>query len=111
MSMLQIIFTIIIAGYLLERILDFLNASRWSETLPAELSDIYDETDYRKAQQYEKANKRIGLVSDTLNTAIMLMLLHCGTFGRLDDWAMANTKGEIQATLLFFGIIGFASEI
>ena len=36
MSMLQIIFTIIIAGYLLERILDFLNARRWNETLPEE---------------------------------------------------------------------------
>lgn len=110
-DILTIIVIIIIAGYILERILDYLNSSRWSDHLPKGLENIYDEEKYKKAQLYDKANKRIGLISDTLNTGILLLLLHCGTFGRLDDWAVGYTNSELQATLLFFAVVGLVAEL
>ena len=111
MNLLTIIIIILIAGYVLERILDYLNHSRWNESLPLELKDVYNEQEYRKAQQYHLANKKLELVSDTMHMALMVVLLLTGAFGKLDDWAIACTGGGTKATLAFFGVIALFAEI
>src|SRR5688572_15176060 len=111
MTLLSVLILILIAGYLLERILEYLNARNWSENLPAELEGLYDAEAYKKAQLYDKANKRLSLLSDSLTMLIMLAMLLTGTFGQLDNWAVAVTGSPVQATLLFFGVIAAVSEI
>ena len=111
MSLLTVLLIIIVFGYILERFLDFLNSKRWSDELPLELSGIYDAEAYKKAQQYDKANKRIGLISDSLGFLIMIGLLLSGSFGKLDDWAIDVTNNQQQASLIFFGIIAAISEV
>lgn len=109
--MLTIIIIIVIVGYLLERYLEFLNTSSQSESLPDVLKGLYDAEEYRKSQQYEKANRRLSLLSDTLSLVLMLVLLITGSFGKLDDWAYSVTSDELYTTLLFFGVIALASDI
>ncbi len=46
------ILVIVILDFILERVLDYLNSTYWSEELPAELEGIYDSERYRKSQQY-----------------------------------------------------------
>jgi len=38
----------------LSKTLDYLNTLNWSEKLPDELKDIYDEKKYKKSMEYEK---------------------------------------------------------
>jgi len=109
--MLTLIVIIVIAGFILERVLDYLNTRNWSTELPEKLKHVYDEEKYRKAQLYYKSNKQLSLVNDSLTTGVLLLLLHCGTFGKLDDWALEYTRTPLQATLLFFGVIGGVSEL
>ncbi len=111
MTLLQILIFILLAGYVLERWLDHLNSKRWSDKLPVELQDIYDAEAYRKAQLYDKANKKLSFITDTLSMLVMLFMLATGSFGRLDDWAVSVTNSPVQATLTFFGIIALASEV
>ena len=58
----QILFYMIIAillfDYLLERLLDYLNSTRWSNRLPDALKGIYDAEKYSKAQDYQKTKTR-----------------------------------------------------
>jgi STE24 endopeptidase len=111
MELQYVIISILFFGYFLERILDYLNSRRWSTSLPQTLRTLYNEEEYRKAQLYEKENKKLGLVSDTLYVSLMALLIHCGTFGKLDHWAIANSCNPFQATLVFFGIVGVLSEL
>ena len=47
-TILIIILVILIFNYILERILDYLNSTLWTNELPSELFDIYDAEKYNK---------------------------------------------------------------
>ena len=111
MSILSILLLLLIASYVLERYLDYLNSKNWSDELPAALKGIYNEEEYKKSQQYEKANKKFSTVSDTFSLVVMVILLLSGAFGKLDDWALATTGDSIETTLLFFGVLALASDV
>ncbi|MBN3034988.1 MAG: M48 family metallopeptidase [Bacteroidales bacterium] len=105
------ILIIVTAGFLLDRMLDWLNTKRWSDVLPEELLGIYDQEKYRKSQEYERVNHRFGLVTDTAGfLAIMLMLLLDG-FAWVDQMARGFSQHPVVAGLLFFGILGLSADI
>ncbi len=115
MSTEQIIFYVIIAiiilDYVFDRVMDYLNASRWSKTLPQELKGIYDEEKYRKSQEYSRVNMRLGVVTSTLSFLFILLMLGFGGFGYLDDFVRQYTGHDVLMALAFFGILGLASDI
>ncbi len=80
---MYVILLIIILDYLFDRVMDYLNASRWSKTLPEELKGIYDEERYRKAQEYSRVNRRLGTITSTLSFVFILLMLIFGGFGYL----------------------------
>jgi len=43
------IVSILVANFILERWLDYLNTTQWSPKLPAELAGIYAEEEYNKS--------------------------------------------------------------
>jgi STE24 endopeptidase len=111
MNLTLLILIILISGFILERILDYLNFSRWSDQVPDDLKDLYDQQAYKKAQNYDKANKRLSLISDTLSLSLVLIMIFTGSFGRLDDWAVETAGQGAQSMLLFFGVIAVFSEV
>lgn len=106
-----IITGIIIFEYLLERLLDYLNSTRWSNKLPEEVKDIYDEEKYRKSQDYEKATTRFGTLTSTFSFLLMLGMLLAGGFAWLDQLVRQITEHSILMPLLFFGILGLAADL
>lgn len=113
--MAQTIFTliivIIIADFLFERLLDYLNTTRMSTELPEELRGIYDEEKYRKSQQYLLVNKKFGMLTGSISFAVLLAMLVFGGFAWLDETLRAWTDNPIWLALLFFGFLGLASDI
>lgn len=113
--MTQILFYLIIAililDFLFDRLLDGLNASRWSNVLPAELRGIYDEEKYRKSQDYQRVNMRFGLLTSTLSFLAIMVFVIAGGFAFLDGWIRQVTEHPILMALLYFGILGLASDI
>ncbi|RLD47409.1 MAG: M48 family peptidase [Bacteroidetes bacterium] len=111
----QTIFWIIIAillfDFLFEKVLDYLNYTRLTETVPEELAGIYEEDKYKKSQRYQKVNLRFSLITGTFSLIIMLAMLFSGGFGRLDEWVREITDNEYLRTLLFFGILGLAFDL
>jgi STE24 endopeptidase len=100
-----------VTGFLLERYLEYLNAGMRSEILPEKLRGICDEVEYRKTQLYEKDNLKLSFWSSSFNLAIMIVMIVAGGFAILDNFSRSLSNKNVVIALIFFGIIGFASEI
>ncbi|HEX7493758.1 MAG TPA: M48 family metallopeptidase [Bacteroidales bacterium] len=106
-----LILIIPITGFIIERYLNYLNFSMWSDTLPEKLKGICDSGEYRKTQLYEKDNERLSLWSSSFNLAIILIMIIAGGFAMVDSLARTISSNAVIISLVFFGIIGFVSDI
>jgi STE24 endopeptidase len=82
-----------------------------SETLPEKLKGICDEEEYKKTQLYEKDNKWLSFWSSSYNLAIILIMIITGGFALIDNIARSISSHPVVIALIFFGIIGFGSEL
>jgi len=105
------ILIVLIANFLFERWLDFLNTKSWSVELPPELSGIYNEGKYQKSQNYEKTTFRFSLVTESLGFCAILPIFATGGFGWLDGIVRLWVNSPIAISLLFFAILGLATEL
>ena len=105
-----IIIAILVLDFLFEKYLDYLNTTKWSDTLPAEVKGIYDEEKYRKQQAYQRENHRFGILTSSFSMALTLAMFLFYGFALVNTWAWSFTGNEILAALIFFGIIMFASD-
>jgi STE24 endopeptidase len=110
-TLLIVIIVIISVDYFFDRIMDYLNVSRWSNKLPKELKGIYDEEKYRKSQDYSRVNMRLGIITSSLTFLLILGMLLFGGFGMLDGLVRQYTDNPILLSLLFFALLGLASDI
>jgi STE24 endopeptidase len=110
-NILTAIITIVLADFLLERGLSFLNCRSISTRLPEEVRGIYSEEKYQQSQEYKRANCRFELVTSSLKLVVLLALLAGGGFAAIDGLVRGLVQGELLVSLLFFGLLFFGSEI
>ena len=108
---LYIILTILIADFILERVLDVLNLRNWSPKLPKVLEGIYDEEKYQQSQKYQKERFKLSFISSTLSFIATLLMIVLGGFAWVDELVRVYTENPIWLALLFFGVIMFFSSI
>ncbi len=96
---------ILLVQYGIDMLLDYLNAKRFSHTVPQELNTIFDTEEYQKAQQYHWENYRFGVVKDSVSLAILLAFLILGGFGWIAGFAESMTPNPIVQALVFFGLL------
>ncbi|MBW6460778.1 MAG: M48 family metallopeptidase [Bacteroidales bacterium] len=106
-----VILIIVILDFLLERFLDYLNRSYWSDELPAVLEGIYDPDRYKKSQQYLQTNHRFSQITETFNFILVAGMLLLGGFAFLDQLIRQFTIHPVLMALLFFGILGFIADL
>ncbi len=105
------ILIIVILDFFLERILDYLNKTLWSDELPSELAGIYDGENYRKSQQYLKANHNFSQLTEAFNFILVMAMLIFGGFAFLDESIRQLTVNPIVMALLFFGSLGLVADL
>lgn len=106
-----IIVGILVFDFVFERVLDFLNAQRMSAVLPPEIEGIYDADAYAKQQNYSREKLRFSGWSSLFSFVLILLVLFFGGFGRVDALVHSVSDNAIIQALLFFGIIGFVSDV
>ena len=106
-----LILLIPVTGFIIERYLDYLNATMWSATLPVKLKGICDEKEYSRTQLYQKENDRLSLWSSAVNLALILIVIVAGGFALIDNLSRAISENIIIISLIFFGIIGLFSDL
>ncbi len=111
----QIVFNIIIAiltfSFIIDKILDILNANHFDDVIPVELSDIYKEEDYIKSQNYKKENFKFAMSLSIFSFIITILFFYFEGFAYIDTIARSFSDNEIVVTLIFFGIIMLGSDI
>jgi len=106
-----LIITIILFGHASGLYLDFLNNKMWSDTVPDKLKGIIDKEKYKTSQNYYRINNKFSNISSSFFLIIILAMLFLGGFALIDNQARALTENRILVSIVFFGIIGLASDL
>ena len=97
--------------YLLSTISSILDMGNIVEEVPADFQDVYDREKYARSQSYLRDRTRFGIFSSTFSLLLILVVIHTGLFGVLDQFVRVQTIQPILAGLLFFGIIFIIQDI
>jgi STE24 endopeptidase len=106
-----IIVFILVASFIIEAILEYLNSTMRTPVIPEDLRDIYQEDKYRKSIEYENAKQRFSLVRGLFSLLLVLAMLFFGGFSIVDEFARGITSSPVLVSLLFFGIIILGADI
>ncbi len=110
-ALFYIIISILIINFIVDKILDSLNAKHYNDPIPEELNDVYNKEEYEKSQQYKKENNRFSTITTLVSFVATLAFFFLDGFAFIDDWARTYSDNSILIALLFFGVIMFASDI
>ena len=110
-TLFYIIIAIIVIDFIIDKILDTLNAKHFDDPVPQELNDVYDKEEYEKSQRYKKERYRFGILTSTFSVLLTLGFIIFDGFAWVDDIARNFTDNAILVALIFFGIIMIGSDI
>ncbi|GAA4238863.1 M48 family metallopeptidase [Postechiella marina] len=110
-TLFYIIIGIIIINFIVDKILDALNARHYNDILPKDLKDVYDDTEYKKSQNYKATKYKFGLITSTFSILLTLGFLLFDGFELIDNIARHYSENSIVIALIFFGIIMIGSDI
>ena len=110
-TVFYLIIGIFLFDYLVELYLNYLNGKQRELPLPKELQGVYDDQKLKKAIEYDKTNVKFETLTGSFNTLLILLMFFAGGFALVDQWAGNYTENMIFKGLIFFGILGFASDI
>ncbi|MEM0519462.1 M48 family metallopeptidase [Aequorivita flava] len=110
-TLFLIIIAILIVSFIIDQLLDYLNAKHFNEPLPAELQDVFDEEEYKKSQRYKTERYKFGILTSAVSLIATLLFFFFDGFAYVDELARSFANNEIIIALVFFGIIMIASDI
>lgn len=110
-TLFYIIIGILVGSFIIDKVLDHLNAKHFNDSIPEDLKDVYDTEEYNKSQRYKKENYKFGLLVSFISIAGTLAFFFLDGFAYVDKIARSLSDNTFAITLLFFGIIMFASDI
>ncbi len=110
-ALFYILIGIIIVKFIFDTLINALNAKHFNDKIPLELKGIYNDKEYLKSQDYNKANYRFSLILSTFSTVLTILFFVFDGFAFVDNLARNFSSNIIVITIVFFGIILFASDI
>jgi STE24 endopeptidase len=106
-----IILATLIINYAVRLVANILNLRSLKPELPDEFSDVFDEENYRKSQEYTKTKTKFQFLTSTFSLIVLLIFWFSGGFNALDLFVRGWGFGEIVTGLFYIGIILIAWEI
>lgn len=110
-TLFTIIILILIISYTVDQVLDYINARHFSDPIPTELKDVFDQEEYIKSQLYKKEKYRFAILTSTASLVITLLFFFLDGFAVVDGMARSVAENEIVIALVFFGMIMLGSDI
>ncbi|SRX55664.1 M48 family metallopeptidase [Aequorivita sp. CIP111184] len=109
-TLFYIIIAILVISFILDQVLDSLNAKHFSDPLPLELQDVFEEEDYKKSQRYKKERYKFSILTSAISLIVTILFFFLDGFAYVDSLARSVSNNEIIIALVFFGIIMIASD-
>ena len=110
-TVLDIFLVIIIAHYLIERLISNLNFRHLNDAMPASLNTIYSETDYKKSQRYRRINSSFKMITSTFLLLLILVMIGFDGFAFVNRFALEISTNPVLSALIFFAVIFSAKEL
>lgn len=110
-TILYIITAIVVANFIVDQVLDYLNFSTWKDTRPQELMPFYKEEEYQKAKAYHTDKFKLTRVSDVISFLMILLFLLSGGFGWLNEALIHYIEHPIWLALAYFGVLSLALSL
>ncbi|HAJ98950.1 MAG TPA: peptidase M48 [Bacteroidales bacterium] len=104
--LLYVLVGIVVLSFLFDLLLDYLNSTLWTNSLPEEVKEVYDQDSYKRSQDYEKENFGLSRKKEILTFLLTMAFLIMGGFGWLDEWARGVSENPIVIALVFFAGVG-----
>lgn len=110
-TLFYIIIGILVVNFVIDKILDLLNARRFQDSVPPELKDVYDNSEYERSQLYKREKYRFGRLTGTIFIVATLLFFFFDGFALVDGIARIYSDNNIIIAIVFFGIIMLASDL
>lgn len=107
----SIIIVFIVAEFLLDSLLEFLNKRNSDAPVPDVLSDVIDAEQRSKTKDYRLVQYRFGQFQSIFSFVAILGLLLLGVFALLNTWVEQWATNSLAQTLLYFGVLAVAMEL
>ena len=106
-----IIIGVLLLDFVIDKLIDHLNAKHFDDPIPKELNDVYDKDEYQKSQSYKKENYQFSLISSSFSMVVTLAFFLLDGFAWVDQFARSYGNSDIMVALIFFGVIVIGSSI
>lgn len=110
-TLFYIIIGILVVNFVIDKILDLLNARRFQDSVPPELKDVYDNSEYERSQLYKREKYHFGRLTGTISIVATLLFFFFDGFALVDGIARTYSDNNIIIAIVFFGIIMLASDL
>ena len=100
-----IIVVFLVADFIVERILEWVNMRAMAPVLPENLKGIYDEKEYARFQNYKRETNRFDLISSTFSFIVMMVFLCTGGFGWWNAWVVTDRSGGFTDLTFYVGLV------
>ncbi|WP_026966967.1 M48 family metallopeptidase [Algoriphagus terrigena] len=102
---------VLLFGFLLNQILDFLNVKNPASKIPKTLEGYLSQEKLDQARSYQRENFRFKLLVGIVSFVLTFLLIYQGWLGAVDNWVAGFGLGSVAQALVFFGILFLASDI
>ncbi len=110
-SLNYLLIGVLIFGFLVPKILEYLQVAQPLSKVPASLAEYLSEEKLAEAKAYQRANFSFKLVTSSFTFLLTLLCVTQGWFGAIDTWIGAFGYAPLVNSLLFFGLIFVVSDI
>ena len=110
-TLFNILITILLIKFVIDSVLNHLNAKHFNDTLPNDISDVYEINEYQQSQSYKKTNHNFSKITSLFSLITTLLFFFFNGFSIVDEIARGFSNNIIIITLIFFGIIIVGSDI
>lgn len=110
-TLFNILITILLIKFVIDSVLNHLNAKHFNDTLPNDVSDVYEINEYLKSQTYKRTNHNFSKITSLFSLITTLLFFFFNGFFIVDQIARGFSNNIIIITLIFFGIIIVGSDI
>ena len=110
-TLFNILITILLIKFVIDSVLNHLNAKHFNDTLPNDVSDVYEINEYQKSQTYKRTNHNFSKITSLFSLITTLLFFFFNGFFIVDEIARGFSNNIIIITLIFFGIIIVGSDI
>ena len=105
------IIAIVLAEFVLNRVVSYLNSTWFGKPIPKILEGIYDEEKYAKQQKYSMTQYKFNTVMSSINIVISLVALAIGFYGWVDGELREVINNNILLSVSFLVVLNVLSSI